>query len=333
MSTLIKCKVHSVVLFSIINAYERRNEEDQDLIGILLGSPDKDVVEITNCFPITLIKKKDEIFMDSELASSMYEINKKGNANEIIVGWFTTDSNINSATFEIHAQYSKLSNNPILLTLDTSLKNNRMDCKAYINQNMGVPEKLFGSMFMPIDITIVNYPCEKIAIDTLVKDEKRLLNTLITNQVSPAVNLGLSNSDSPSLSNYNAVNFNNPTRLPTKTVFPVNPSDLSKLSMALEEMIEKLKLLKKYTESHNNNASNNLNINYNGKVDTSSFGGSVDLVDLGRTLKELIGCVPIMEKGQFEELFKGNMKDMMMILYVLKLLQCQVNVQAKLNML
>ena len=33
------CRVHPVVLFSIIDSYERRNEDARRVIGTLLGAP------------------------------------------------------------------------------------------------------------------------------------------------------------------------------------------------------------------------------------------------------------------------------------------------------
>ena len=39
MASNLVCKVHPVVLFSIIDAYERRNEGAKRVIGTLLGMP------------------------------------------------------------------------------------------------------------------------------------------------------------------------------------------------------------------------------------------------------------------------------------------------------
>lgn len=57
------CKVviHPVVLFSIVDSYERRNEDAKRVIGTLLGSIDKNIVEIKSCFCVPHNESKDEV--------------------------------------------------------------------------------------------------------------------------------------------------------------------------------------------------------------------------------------------------------------------------------
>ena len=59
------CKVviHPVVLFSIVDSYERRNEDAKRVIGTLLGTIDKNVVEIKNCFCVPHNESKDEVWL------------------------------------------------------------------------------------------------------------------------------------------------------------------------------------------------------------------------------------------------------------------------------
>ena len=87
MAVNIVCKVHPVVLFSIVDSYERRNEDVKRVIGTLLGQfaisirlsdnriiprhvwlnglvlgvYDKGAVEITNCFAVPHNESQDEV--------------------------------------------------------------------------------------------------------------------------------------------------------------------------------------------------------------------------------------------------------------------------------
>ena len=50
MAVNIVCRVHPVVLFSIVDSYERRNEDARRVIGTLLGN-----AEITANFTVNLM--------------------------------------------------------------------------------------------------------------------------------------------------------------------------------------------------------------------------------------------------------------------------------------
>lgn len=58
-----KVVIHPVVLFSIVDGYERRSEDAQRVIGTLLGTIDKNVVEIKSCFCVPHNESKDEVSM------------------------------------------------------------------------------------------------------------------------------------------------------------------------------------------------------------------------------------------------------------------------------
>ena len=49
---LITCKIHPVVIFTILDHYVRRSESQERVIGTLLGVETDGVVEIRNCFPV-----------------------------------------------------------------------------------------------------------------------------------------------------------------------------------------------------------------------------------------------------------------------------------------
>ena len=56
-----KVFIHPVVLFSIVDGYERRSEDAKRVIGTLLGSVDKTSVEIRSCFGVPHNESEDEV--------------------------------------------------------------------------------------------------------------------------------------------------------------------------------------------------------------------------------------------------------------------------------
>lgn len=57
-----KVFVHPMVLFSIVDGFERRSEDAKRVIGTLLGSVDKTSVEIRSCFGVPHNESEDEVF-------------------------------------------------------------------------------------------------------------------------------------------------------------------------------------------------------------------------------------------------------------------------------
>lgn len=60
----------------------------------------------------------------------------------------------------IHEYYARECNDPIHLTVDTSLQGGRMGLKAYVCINLGVPGGKSGCMFTPINTDVTCYEPE-----------------------------------------------------------------------------------------------------------------------------------------------------------------------------
>uniref|UniRef100_A0A8B9VL56 Eukaryotic translation initiation factor 3 subunit F n=1 Tax=Anas zonorhyncha TaxID=75864 RepID=A0A8B9VL56_9AVES len=162
-------RLHPVVLASIVDSFERRNEGAARVIGTLLGTVDKHSVEVTNCFSVPHNESEDEVAVDMEFAKNMYELHKKVSPSEIILGWYATGHDITEHSVLIHEYYSREAHNPIHLTVDTSLQNSRMSIKAYVSAPMGVPGKTMGVMFTPLTVKYVYYDTERIGVDLIMK--------------------------------------------------------------------------------------------------------------------------------------------------------------------
>ncbi|KAG5673781.1 hypothetical protein PVAND_003801 [Polypedilum vanderplanki] len=157
-------KVHPVVLFQIVDAYERRNADSMRVIGTLLGSVEKNVVEVTNCFCVPHKETDDQVEAEISYALDVYDLNRRVNASENIVGWWATGSEVTNHSSVIHEYYARECNNPIHLTLDTSLQGGKMGLKAYICVSLGVPKGVKGCMFTPIKVETICYEPEVIAL-------------------------------------------------------------------------------------------------------------------------------------------------------------------------
>ncbi|EHB06128.1 Eukaryotic translation initiation factor 3 subunit F [Heterocephalus glaber] len=124
-------RLRPVILASIVDSYERRNEGATRVIRTLLGTVDKHSVEVTNCFSVPHNESEDEVAVDMESAKNMHELHKKVSPNEVILGWYAKGHDITEHSVLIHEYYSQEAPNPIHLIVDMSLQNGHMSIKAY----------------------------------------------------------------------------------------------------------------------------------------------------------------------------------------------------------
>ncbi|XP_063978046.1 eukaryotic translation initiation factor 3 subunit F [Diachasmimorpha longicaudata] len=154
-------KVHPVVLFQIVDAYERRNSDSQRVIGTLLGTAEKGIVEVTNCFCVPHKEYDDQVEAELSYAMDLYDLNHRVNAQENIVGWWATGKEVTTHSSVIHEYYARECNNPVHLTVDTTLLNTtRMGIKAYVCVQLGVPNGKQGCMFTPTKVQVTSYEPE-----------------------------------------------------------------------------------------------------------------------------------------------------------------------------
>eukprot|EP00743_Colponemidia_sp_Colp-15_P000816 GILK01000901.1.p1 GENE.GILK01000901.1~~GILK01000901.1.p1 ORF type:complete len:311 (+),score=44.01 GILK01000901.1:47-934(+) len=177
-SAPINCRVHPVVILTILDNYIRRNDGQDRVIGTLLGVvTEGNVVEIRNCFPVPHLEKGDEVLVDQEFHRTTYQLHQKVNPKEVVVGWYATGREITAHSCLIHDFYGNKEQslftpqaplvNPLHLTVDTALTNNTLGIKAFISTPLVVADKL--AMFQEIPTEMYTQDSEKIGLDLLLK--------------------------------------------------------------------------------------------------------------------------------------------------------------------
>lgn len=165
----IDVKVHPVVLFNIIDSFERRSRTTPHVFGTLLGNVDKlGNVEVSNCFVVLYRVKDGELYIDLNLARELGDLHKKVNPNEAIVGWFSVGpSSLDDYAFLLHEYYSRETANPIHLCVNPTEKG--LDIEAFVSTNFGVPngdERSRGTMFSKVSSLslVAGYDTELVAL-------------------------------------------------------------------------------------------------------------------------------------------------------------------------
>jgi len=178
------CKVHPLVVFSILDQYLRRNENQKRVVGALLGLNYDGVIEIKNCFPVPhhdIDELHEVVAVDKEFHKNMLELHQRANPTEIIVGWYATGSDINESSVLIHDFFwreMQLTNQqypPVHLLVPTELKDQEeMLIRSYISSPLSLSqalEKPLGVYFQPLQLEFVTFEAERFAVDQLIKNK------------------------------------------------------------------------------------------------------------------------------------------------------------------
>ena len=92
--------------------------------------------------------------IDIEFSRNMYELHKRVNTSEIIVGWYSTGPDVSEASVLIHEYYSREAKTPVHLTVDTTLRSGKLGMQAYIRYDMfwygGDKVKFNSSIYEPL---------------------------------------------------------------------------------------------------------------------------------------------------------------------------------------
>lgn len=173
----LSCRVHPVAVLKILDAFVRRPENAKRIIGTLLGwISEGSVVDITDCFPIVHRDTEEMALMDQDYHTQMLSLRQKVSPREVVVGWFATGTEINPLSANIHKFYcykesgfnaTAVLPSPVHLLVDTSLKNQTLSMKAYVNVRTVAAENLL--QFHEVPLRVQTSAAEKSGISQLMQ--------------------------------------------------------------------------------------------------------------------------------------------------------------------
>ncbi|KAJ3390614.1 hypothetical protein HDU92_000367 [Lobulomyces angularis] len=145
--------VTPLVLFSILDHFTRRDDGNEFVIGILLGTrmDEKKEIQIKNCFPLNILRNENETMeLDFGYIEQTANYHQRVNNKETIIGWYSTGSEISLETVEIHKiLLKKFGFQPVLLMVDTKFENKQksLNPRTFVSKTS---EKL-GTSFYQVD--------------------------------------------------------------------------------------------------------------------------------------------------------------------------------------
>jgi translation initiation factor 3 subunit F len=167
--TTLTYKVHPVVVFSVLDHYKRRGAEHEFVVGALLGEQIGATVYIRNAFP-TIYSTDDDgnTVIDTSYRNKMYDLHRRVNRKETIVGWYSTRTTLDRDSTTIHQSYQKFTSDAVLMTVDTMLENFKMGIQAFTAQTFSVADSSVLVRFEDAKIELAAYAAEKLGVDALL---------------------------------------------------------------------------------------------------------------------------------------------------------------------
>jgi len=114
--------VHPTVLLSVVDHYNRiAKDTKKRVIGTLLGEyGDKGMLEVTNCYAVPFEEDKDDPsiwFFDHIYHENMYNMMRKINGREKIIGWYSTGPDIKRSDIEINEILRRYNTSPVFVVI------------------------------------------------------------------------------------------------------------------------------------------------------------------------------------------------------------------------
>ncbi|RXW24669.1 hypothetical protein EST38_g1189 [Candolleomyces aberdarensis] len=162
--------IHPVALFSILDHYLRRNESQDRVIGTLLGIRNGNEVEVRSSFAVLHSETSEQVAVDMEYHRTMYELHHKINPKEVIVGWYSTGSDLNTYSALIQNFYSQETapHPAILVSVNTGVEEGQeAGVSAFISSPVGVYPKAENCVFVPVPVDLRFHDAEKSGLDLL----------------------------------------------------------------------------------------------------------------------------------------------------------------------
>lgn len=178
--------VHPLVLLSAVDHYSRVTSQssNQRVVGVLLGSTYKGRVEVTNSYAVPFeedAKNPAIWFLDHNYHETMWSMMRKVNANEKILGWYSTGPKIRTADLDIHELFRRYHSNPIFVIIDVNPTEVGIPTKAYVSKEEVTEENKVENRFQHIPSIIGALEAEEVGVEHLLRDVKDTnISTLAT---------------------------------------------------------------------------------------------------------------------------------------------------------
>jgi 26S proteasome regulatory subunit N8 len=182
-----KVVVHPLVLLSIVDNYNRVAKDTRKrVLGVLLGSTFRGRVDITNSYAVPFEEDDKDAsiwFLHHNYHETMFDMFKRINAKEHVIGWYSTGPKLRENDLDIHELFRDYCPNPVLVIIDVQPRELGIPTKAYyaVEEVKEDATQKSQKAFVHVASEIGAYEAEEIGVEHLLRDVKdATISTLAT---------------------------------------------------------------------------------------------------------------------------------------------------------
>ncbi|KAI8871813.1 Mov34-domain-containing protein [Ramicandelaber brevisporus] len=338
-SGAVSCTVAPAVLFSIVDHYLRRNSGQERVLGTLLGTvtplagsnTGAKHVEIRSCYavPHSEDASADQILLDMEHHRMMYDLHKKANRREVIVGWYATSGKGDSPLFkyapviqqyftsECQSATAGSLDTAVHLLMDAELISKALSVKAFTAVTIGAPS-VAAALREAAAAAAAAAAAKATDGDNAATDGE---SGNVAGEKSSGTNLAfLPISCEISYQNGDRSALSLVSQQKTESKSNVDPSqpvaDIVSLQRAISELLSMVERVSEFVEKQRSNP---------------QLAASPESVAVGRYLMDVLAVVPHIDPKAFAESMNAHVHDILMVVYLAHVARAQLDIAQKLQ--
>mmetsp|Transcript_20323 Transcript_20323/g.69182 ORF Transcript_20323/g.69182 Transcript_20323/m.69182 type:complete len:328 (+) Transcript_20323:169-1152(+) len=182
--------VHPLVLLSVTDHYHRvAKDTKKRVVGVLLGELYKGRLDVTNSYAVPFEEddKDPKVwFLDHSYHEEMYNMYRRINAREVVVGWYSTGPKLRAGDLNIHELFTAYCANPVLVVIDVQPKAVGLPTNAYcaVEDIKEDGTQKAERTFVHVPSEVGAYEAEEIGVEHLLRDVKDATISTLTTRVA-----------------------------------------------------------------------------------------------------------------------------------------------------
>ncbi|KAK7029557.1 proteasome regulatory particle subunit [Paramarasmius palmivorus] len=182
--------VHPLVLLSVTDHHARATSRNSNkrVIGVLLGQDNGKTVNVANSFGIPFEEDEKDPktwFLDHNYIEGMYEMFKKVNAKERMIGWYHSGPKLRASDQEINDLFKRYIARPVMVIVDVRPETVGIPTDAYFAveeiKDDGTETR---KTFLHCPSAIEAEEAEEIGVEHLLRDIKDSTTTTLATRVT-----------------------------------------------------------------------------------------------------------------------------------------------------
>jgi len=182
--------VHPLVLLSVTDHHARSisRGSNKRVVGVLLGQDNGKTVNVANSFGLPFEEDEKDSktwFLDHNYIEGMWEMFKKGNARERMIGWYHTGPKLRASDQEINDLFKRFIARPVMVIVDVRPQTVGIPTDAYFAveeiKDDGTETR---KTFLHVPSAIDAEEAEEIGVEHLLRDIKDSTTTTLSTRVA-----------------------------------------------------------------------------------------------------------------------------------------------------